>query len=92
MPFLICRHRQRGIDKSDDRLRKIGCAAIANPLSIAAVHQKSGSFESRHVTGHARLAGAKFPHQFANTMLASIPHHSEGFEPGRLSKGGKNRD
>jgi len=62
MPFLICRHRQRGVDKGDDLLRKIRRAAIANPLSIAAVDQKARSFESRHVAGHAGLAGAEFPH------------------------------
>ena len=84
MPFPICRHRQRGVDKRDDRLRKIRRAAIADPLRIAAVHQETGSFESRHVAGHAGLAGAKLPHQFANTMLATIPHHPEGFEPDRF--------
>ena len=86
MPFLICRHRQRGVDKRDDLLRKIRRAAIADPLSIAAIHQETGSFESRHVARHAGLAGAEFPHQFANTMLTSVPHHSKGFEPGRLRK------
>ena len=91
MPFLICRHRQRGVDKRDDRLRKIWGAAIPDPLRITAVDQQARSFESRHVAGHAGLAGAEFPHQFANTMLAPIPHHSEGFEPGRLCEGGKNR-
>ena len=63
MPFLIWRHRQRGVDKRDDRLRKIRRAAIADPLSIAAVDQEARSFESRHVAGHAGLAGAEFPHQ-----------------------------
>lgn len=92
MPLLICRHRQRGVDKRDDLLRKTRRAAIADPLRIAAVHQKTGSFESRHVAGHAGLAGAEFAHQFANTMLAPIPHHSEGFEPGRLCERGKNRN
>ena len=91
MPFLICRHRQRGVDKRDDRFRKIRRAAIADPLSIAAVDQETGSFESRHVAGHAGLTGAEFLHQFANTMLAPIPHHSEVFEPGRLCESGKNR-
>ncbi len=91
MPFLICRHRQRGVDKRDDLLRKIWRAAIADPLRIAAVHQETGRFESRHMAGHAGLAGAEFPHQFANTMLAPIPYHSEGFEPGRLCKCRKNR-
>jgi hypothetical protein len=92
MPFPICRHRQRGVDKRDDRLRKIWGTAIADPLSIASVHQETGSFEGRHMAGHPGLAGAEFPHQFANTMLAPIPYHSEGFEPGRLCKSGKNRD
>jgi hypothetical protein len=62
MPFLICRHRQRGIDKRDGRFRKIRRAAVADPLSIAAVNQEARSFESRHVAGHAGLAGAEFPH------------------------------
>ena len=44
MPFLICRHRQRGVDKRDDRLRKIRRAAIADPLSIAAVDQRDRQF------------------------------------------------
>lgn len=92
MPFPICRHRQRGIDKRHDLLRKIRRAAIADPLRIATIHQETCSLESRHVAGHAGLAGAEFPHQFANTMLAPIPHHPKGFEPGRLCEGGKNRD
>ena len=92
MPFLICRHRQRGVDKRDDRLRKIWGTAIAHPLSIASVDHETGRLEGRHMAGHAGLAGAEFPHQFANTMLAPIPHHSEGFEPNRLCEGGKNRD
>jgi len=92
MPFPICRHRQRGVDKRDNLLRKIRRAAIADPLRIATVHQETGSFESRHVAGHAGLAGAEFPHQFANTMLAPIPHHPEGFEPGRLCESGENCD
>ena len=91
MPFLSCGHRQRGVDKRDDLLRKIRRAAVADPLRIAAVHQETGSFESRHMAGHAGLAGAEFPHQFANTMLSPIPHHPEGFEPGRLCESGKNR-
>ena len=92
MPFLICRHRQRGVDKRHYLLRKIRRAAIADPLSIAAIHQETGSFESRHVAGHAGLAGAEFLHQFADAMLAPIPHHPEGFEPGRLCEGRKNRN
>ena len=91
MPFLICRHRQRGVDKRNDLLRKIRRAAIADPLSIAAVDQEARSFESRHVAGHSGLASAECLHQFANTMLLPIPHHPEGFEPGRLCEGGKNR-
>ena len=53
MPFLICRHRQRGIDKRDDHLRELRCAAIADPLSIAAIDQETGSFESRNVARHS---------------------------------------
>ena len=90
MPFLICRHRQRGIDKSDDLFRKIWRAAIADPLSIAAVDHQAGRLECRHMAGHAGLAGAEFPHQLANTMLAPIPQQPEGFQPGRLCEGGKN--
>ena len=92
MPFPISRHRQSGVDKRHDLLRKIRRATITDPLSIAAVRQETGSFESRHVAGHARLAGAEFPHQFANTMLAPIPHHPKGFEPGRLCERRKNRN
>ena len=92
MPFPISRHRQSGVDKRHDLLRKIRRAAIANPLSIAAIDHETHSFKSRNVAGHARLAGAEFPHQFANTMLAPIPHHPEGFEPGRLCECGKNRN
>lgn len=87
MPF---RHRQRGIDKRHNRLRKIWGAAIADPLGIASVHQETSSFEGRHMSGHAGLAGTEFPHQFANTMLAPIPHHPKGLKPGRLCESGKN--
>lgn len=90
MPFLICRHRQSGVDKRDDALRKIRSAAVADPLSIAAVHQKTSGFESRHVARHPGLTGTKFPHQFAHTMLAAIPDHSEGFEAGWLGECGQN--
>ena len=90
MPFLIGRQRQRGVDKRDDRLRKIWGAAIPDPLRIAAVNHQTSRFEGRHVAGHAGLAGAEFLHQFANTMLAPIPHHSEGFEPDRLCECGNN--
>ncbi len=87
MPFLICRNRQRSVDEGDNRLRKFRRAAIADPLRIAAVHQKTSKLESRHVAGHAGLTGAEFPHQFADTMLASVPDHPEGLKPGRLRKG-----
>ena len=90
MPFLICRQRQRGVDKRDDRLRKIWGTAIADPLRITAVDHQACCLESCHVAGHAGLAGTEFAHQFANTMLTPIPHHSEGFEPDRLCEGGKN--
>ena len=92
MPFLIWRHCQRGVDKRDDRLRKIRRAAIADPLSIAAVDNEACSLESRHVAGHAGLARVEFLHQFADTMLAPIPHQPESFEPGRLCECGKNRN
>ena len=87
MPFLIWRHRQRSIDKGDDRWRKFRCAAIANPLRIAAVSDEARGLKGCHVTGHPGLAGAEFPHQFANAMLAAIPHQPEGFEPRRLCEG-----
>ena len=87
MPFPICRHRQRGIDKRDDLLRKIWRAAIADPLSIAAIDHKTRGFKSRNVAGHAGLAGTELPHQFADTVLAPIPYQSEGFEPCRLCEG-----
>ena len=92
MPFLICRHRQRGVDQRDDRLRKIRGAPIADPLSVAAVHRETGGFEGRHMAGHPGLAGAELPHQFANTVLAPIPQHPEGFKSGRLGQRGKNRN
>lgn len=92
MPFLICRHRQRGVDKRDNRLRKIWGTPIADPLSIASVGHKTGGLEGRHVARHAGLAGAEFTHQFANTMLAPIPHHPEGLEPDWLCEGGKNHN
>ena len=92
MPFLICRHCQRGIDKRDHRSRKIGGTAIADPLSIAPVDHETGGLEGRHMARHAGLAGAELAHQFANTMLAPIPHHSEGFKPNRLYERGKNRN
>ena len=79
MPFLFCRHRQRGIDKPDDFLREIRRPAIAHPLRIAPADHKTCSFESPHVTRHAGLAGTEFAHQLANTMLALIAHYSEGF-------------
>lgn len=84
MPFLIGRHRQRGVDKRDDRLRQMRGTAITDPLRIAAVDHEARDLERRHVAGHAGLAGAELAHQFANAMLVPVPHHSEGFEPGRL--------
>lgn len=92
MPFLIGRHRQRGIDERDDRMRKIWGAAIADPLRIASVDHETGRLEGRHMARHAGLAGAESPHQFANAMLAPIPQHPECFEPDRLGECGKNRD
>jgi hypothetical protein len=90
MPFLICGECQRGVDQRGDRMREIWGAAIADPLSIAPVDQETRSLESRHVAGHAGLAGTEFEHQLANTMLASIPHYSEGFEPDRFCESRKN--
>lgn len=90
MPFLICRHRQRGVDQRDDRLGKMWGAAIADPLSIAPIDHETGRFERRHMAGHSGLAGAEIPHQFANAMFAPIPQHPEGLEPNRLGEGGKN--
>ncbi len=92
MPFLICRHRERGIDKPDDFRREVRSPAIAHPLRIAPIDYETCSFEGRHVAGHAGLAGTEFPHQFADAMLASIPHHAEGFEPNRLCESRKNCD
>ena len=43
---LICRHRQRGVDEGDDRLRKVRSAAIAHPLGIAAVDHETGRLEA----------------------------------------------
>lgn len=90
MPFLIGRQRQRGVDKRDDRLRKIWGAAIADPLRITAVDHEARRLESRHVAGHAGLAGAEFPHQLADAVLPPIPYHPEGLEPDRLCESGKN--
>ena len=90
MPFLICRQCQRGIDKRDDRLWKVGGAAIPDPLRITAVGHEARRLESRHVAGHTRLAGTEFPHQFTNAPLAPIPHLPEGFEPDRFCEYGKN--
>jgi len=90
MPFLIGRQRQRGVDKRDDRLRKIWGAAVPDPLRITADDHEACRLKSRHMAGHAGLAGAELPHQLANTMLAPIPHHSEGFEPDRFCERGKN--
>ena len=92
MPFLIRRHRERGIDKPDDFLREVRRPAIAHPLRIAPVDDETRSFEGRHVAGHAGLAGTEFPHQFADAVLAPIPHHSESFEPDWLCESGKNFD
>ncbi len=91
MPFLIGRHRQRGVNQRDDRLRKIWGAAIADPLRITSVHHETGRLECSHMAGHAGLAGAEIAHQFANAMLASIPQHPKSFEPDRLGEGGKDR-
>lgn len=91
MPFGIFRHRQRGVDQRDDRLRKVRSTAIADPLSIASVDHEASRLEGRHVARHAGLAGTEIPHQFANAMLAPVPHHSEGFEPNWLCERGKNR-
>ena len=87
MPFLICRHRQRGVDKRHDLVRKIRRAAIADPLSIAAIDHKTCGFKCRNVAGHAGLAGTELPHQFADTVLTPIPYQSEGFEPCWLCQG-----
>lgn len=91
MPFTICRHRQRGVDQRDDRLRKVRSTAIADPLRVAPVDHETGRLEGRHVARHAGLAGTEIPHQFANTMFPPIPHHSEGFETNWLCDGRKNR-
>ena len=90
MPFLICRQRQRGVDKLADFLREVRRAAIADPLRVAAVDHQASRLEGCHVAGHAGLAGTEFAHQFANTMLTPIPHHPERFEPDRFCEGGKN--
>ena len=92
MPFLVRRHRKRGVDKPDDFLREVRRPAIAHPLRIAAVDHETCSLERRHVAGHTGLAGTEFPHQFADAMLAPIPHHSKGFEPDRLCESRKNSD
>ena len=57
--FPVGRQRQRGIDEGDDLLRKIGRAAVADPLRVAAVGHEAGGLQRRHVPGHARLAGAE---------------------------------
>ena len=90
MPFLIGRQRQRGVDKRDDRLRKIWGTAIADPLRITTVDHEAGCLESRHVARHAGLAGAELPHQLADAVLAPIPYHSEGLKPDRLCERGEN--
>lgn len=90
MPFGIFRHRQRGVDQRDDRLRKVWSTAIADPLSIASVDHETSRLEDRHVARHAGLAGAEIPHQFANAVLAPVPHHSEGFKPDGLCDRGEN--
>ena len=90
MPFLIWRHRQRGVDKDDDLIGKIRRPAIPDPLSIAPVDHETRDLQSRHVAGHAGLAGAELAHQFANAVLAPIPDHSEGFKTGWLCEGGQN--
>jgi len=92
MPFPIGRYRQRSVDKRYDLLRKFRRAAIADPLRIAPVGDQACRLKGGHVARHARLTGTEFAHQFANTMLAPIPHHSEGFEPGRLCESGENRN
>ena len=92
MPFLICRDRQRGIDKRNHRLGKFWGTTIADPLSISSVHHETGSLEGRHMAGHPGLAGTEFAHQFANTVLAAIPEHPKGFEPDWLCESGKNND
>ena len=92
MPFLIWRHRQRCVDEGYDLLRKIWYPAVANPLSIAAVDHETRSLESRNVAGHAGLARAECAHQFADTMLAPIPHQTEGFKPSRFGESGKNHN
>ena len=66
--------------------------AVAHPLGVTSVDDEASALERRHMTGHTGLAGTEVPHQFADTMLAPIPHHSEGFEPNRLCECGKNCD
>ena len=84
MPFLSGGQSQRGIDQRHNLSREIWRAAVAHPLRITTVDHEARCLESRHVPGHPGLAGAELPHQFANTMLSSVPHHSKGFETGRF--------
>lgn len=44
-------------------------AAIAHPLSIAAVEREPGRLERAHVPGHAGLGGPQLLHQLAHTEL-----------------------
>jgi len=84
--FPDLRHRQCHVDKRHNLLRKVWRAATADPLRVTTVDHEASCFESSHVAGHAGLTRPEFAHQFANTMLPPIPHHSKGFEPNRLMR------
>ena len=86
MPFLIRLQCQRGIDQGDELLRKAWRTAVADPLRIAAVGHEAGELESRHVAGHAGLAGAELLHQFTDAMLLAVPP-AEGLRAGFAPRG-----
>ena len=80
-----------GIDDASERSGERGIAAIAHPLRVTPIRHQTCALELRQVSRHARLGGTEFLHEFANTVLFSIPEEADGAKPSGFGEGGEDR-